>query len=222
MGILEGLASAKKVAEDAAGSGGDYVKVNWLSIKDKEVVRAQFLQEIDADSPGYNEAAGTAILAVEHTPQEPFSFKRKFLCTKDDEGKCWGCDQVNETGNSKWKAKVRFYANVLVDGDVKVISQGFSDKSITPNLISYAEEVGGITGASWKIGRTGSSQNTTSYTAIAVPAEPADPTKYELFDLKTTAVRDIPYEKQEAYVRGGNDQAVEEAPAAKQDSPSDW
>jgi hypothetical protein len=175
MGIMDGLKAAQKLQNEAAAGGGDYVKVDWLKINDGQTVRLQFLQELDSESPFYNEEAGTAIFAVEHTPQQPFDFKRKFLCTLEDEGKCWGCEMAQE--NNKWKAKPRFYANVVVEqnGDRKVfvMSQGLSDKSVTPNVISYAEEAKGITKATWKVSRTGASQTSTSYTAVPFPSDPA-------------------------------------------------
>lgn len=205
MGIMDGLKAAKQLESNAAASGGgsqDYVKIDWLKINDGQTVRLRFLQEIDPDSSAYNEKVGTAIFAIEHTPQQPFDFKRKFLCTMDDEGKCWGCEMAAE--NSKWKAKPRFYANVLVDDKVYVLSQGFSDKSVTPHVISYAEEAGGITKAVWKVSRKGSAVNNTSYTAVPLPtADEVDVESYELFDLRKGAVREIPYERQQAYVSGG-------------------
>lgn len=226
MGIMDGLKAAKQLEERASAGGGgneDYVKVDYLKINDGQTVRLRFLQEIDSDSDSFNEKAGNAIFAIEHTPQEPFNFKRKFLCTMEDEGQCWGCEMAQQ--NSKWKAKPRFYANVLVDDKVYVLSQGFSDKSVTPHVISYAEEAGGITKAIWKVSRKGSAVNNTSYTAVPLPtADEVDVESYELFDLRKGVIRDIPFDRQQAYVSGGTE-VVEttEAPEPASDlEMPDW
>ena len=111
---------------------------------------------------------------------------------------------------AKWGGKKRFYANVIVDDGTKppyvaIVSQGLGPKAITETIIAWAGETGSITNVNWKVKRTGSGATDTSYNAIPLPTaniEPIDFSKYELFDLEKTAVRDIPYAEQEAFYFG--------------------
>ena len=207
MGIVRGLNALNEQMEkpDYSSEGQ---KGTWLKLNDGQSVKIRFMQEIDPNSENYNEKAGTAFIAVEHT--NPDHYQRKALCSIEDQGRCFGCEQNRRDPNSKWKGKKRFYANVIVDDGVKepyvaILSQGLGPKAITESVIAWAGETGSITNTNWKVKRTGSGPTDTSYSAIPLPT--AENTainfeKYELFDLEKTAVRDVPYEEQESFYLG--------------------
>jgi hypothetical protein len=91
MGIVKGLKGLNKVMDAPQHSSGDGVKARWAKLEDAESVKVRFLQELDPDSPTYNEKAGLGFIAVEHT--NPKDYRRKALCTMEDQGKCYGCEQ---------------------------------------------------------------------------------------------------------------------------------
>ena len=206
MGIVTGLAAMNKQMEQKSQTG-DSQKGRWLQLKDGQSLKIRFMQEIDADSKSYVEKAGLAFIAVEHT--NPKDYKRKALCTIEDQGRCFGCEQHRRDPKAGWKGKSRFYANVLVDDGtedpyVAIFSQGAGPKSATPEIINYAGETGSISNLNWKLKRTGTSTDT-NYSIIPLPTADAaaiDFDKYELFDLSKTAVRDVAYDEQESFYLG--------------------
>ena len=207
MGIVRGLNALTEQMEQKSSHTGDSQKGRWLQLKDGQSLKIRFLQEIDPDSPTYIEKAGLAFIAVEHT--NPKDYKRKALCTIDDQGRCYGCEMHRRDPKAGWKGRSRFYANVLVDDGseepyVAIFSQGAGPKSATPEIIQYAGETGSITNLNWKLKRTGTSTDT-NYSIIPLPTanvEPLDINKYELFELEKTAVRDVQYPEQEAFYLG--------------------
>ena len=206
MGIVKGLNAMNK-AMDKPANTGDSQKGRWLQLKDGQSLKIRFMQEVDPDSPSYLEKAGLAFIAIEHT--NPKDYKRKALCTIEDQGRCFGCEQHRRDIKAGWKGRSRFYANVLVDDGteepyVAIFSQGAGPKSATPEIINYAGETGSISNLNWKLKRTGTSTET-NYSIIPLPtadASPIDLTKHELFDLEKSAVRDVPYEEQENFYLG--------------------
>jgi hypothetical protein len=206
MGIVTGLAAMNKQME-VKTSSNDGVKGRWLQLKDGQSLKIRFMQEIDPDSPSYIEKAGLAFIAVEHT--NPKDYKRKALCTIEDQGRCYGCEMHRRDPKAGWKGRSRFYANVLVDDGeedpyVAIFSQGAGPKSATPEIINYAGETGSISNLNWKLKRTGTATDT-NYSIIPLPtadAKPTDLEKYELFDLAKTAVRDVEYTEQENFYLG--------------------
>jgi hypothetical protein len=206
MSIVKGLKDLNKALDKPSYSGGDENKGRWLKIEDGESVKIRFLQELDADSPTYNDKLGCGFIALEHT--NPKDYRRKALDTMDSEGRDWANEQHRKDPKAGWKARTRLYINVLVDDGkeepyVAILSQGTSGKTITPTLIEYAGEIGSITNLMWRIKRNGSKTDT-SYTIIPLSKDesPFDFSGLELFDLEKTAVRHVPYSEQEAFYNG--------------------
>jgi hypothetical protein len=223
MGIVKGLKDLNKVMDKPQSSGGDGVKGRWVKLEDAESVKIRFLQELDPDSPTYNEKSGLGFIAVEHT--NPKDYRRKALCTMDDQGKCYGCEQHRKDYKAGWKGRSRLYINVLVDDGkedpyVAILSQGSSGKTITPTLIEYAGEMGSITNLMWRVKRSGTKTDT-SYTIIPLAKDETtfDSSALELFDLETTAVRDMPYTEQESFFAGDSTQTEESSSTS---SNLDW
>jgi len=205
MGIVKGLAGINKQLQNNQG-GGDRVKAKFLKLADGQSVKVRFLQELDADSPHYNADAGLGFVAIEH--QSPADFRRRALCTMDEEGSCYGCEQYR-AGEKGFRQKQKLYINALVttpDGtkEVQVVSQGFGPKSVTPALIEAAGDYGSITNREFKLKRTGAGQTDTSYTLIPQDKDdtPYDVTQHELFDLEKVVFQVEP-SKQQEYFDGG-------------------
>ena len=156
------------------------------------------------------------IVGIEHV--NPKDYLRKAICTFDDEGQCFGCEQHRRDIKAGWKSKPRFYINVLVDDGteepyVAIFSQGMGPKSATPEISQYAAETGSITNLVWKLKRTGEKTDT-SYSIIPLPTaevKPIDYSKYELYDLPKTAVRNVAYAEQENFYFGVATENSEEA-----------
>ncbi len=203
-------------------NGGDENKARWLKVEDGESVKIRFLQELDADSPNYNDKLGCGFIALEHT--NPKDYRRKALDTMESEGRDWANEQHRKDPKVGWKARTRLYINVLVDDGkeapyVAILSQGTSGKTITPTLIEYAGEMGSITNTVWRIKRNGMKTDT-SYTIIPLAKDetPFDFSAFELYDLEKTAVRNVPYAEQESFYLG---EGVHEEPSATS-SNVDW
>ena len=208
MGLAKGLKELNKAIDKPSYAEGEGTKARWFKIEDGDSVKVRFLQELDADSPDYNEKNGLGFIANEHT--NPEDYRRKGLCSMDDQGKCWGCEQHRKDYKKGWKARARMYINVLVedgkeDPYVAILSQGSSGKAITPTIIEYAGEMGSISNLVWRIKRSGKGTDT-SYTIIPLAKDEAkfDSSGLELYELEKVAVRDMPYVDQESFYNGEN------------------
>ena len=222
MGIVKGLKDLNKALDKPTYNDSESTQGRWVKLEDGESVKIRFLQELDPDSPNYNDKLGLGFIAVEHT--NPKDYRRKALCTMDDQGKCWGCEQHRKDYKAGWKGRSRLYINVLVDDGkeepyVAILSQGSSGKTVTPTLIEYAGEMGSITNLVWRIKRSGTKTDT-SYTIIPLAKDESqfDYAPLELYDLETSAVRNLQYAEQESFFSGeGN----AEEPSATS-STLDW
>ena len=206
MSIVRGLKNMNKTLDKPTYNSGEGSKARWLKLEDGESIKIRFLQELDPDSPTYDEKMGLGFIALEHT--NPKDYRRKALDTMESDGRDWANEQHRKDPKAGWKARSRLYINVLVDDGkeepyVAILSQGTSAKTITPTLIEYAGEMGSITNLMWRIKRTGTKTDT-SYTIIPLAKDetPFDGSSLELYQLEDTAVRDMPYTEQEAFFAG--------------------
>jgi len=201
MSAGKGLASLKKAVDKASDNSSDYEKANWLKMAAGDKLVFHFIQEIDADSPKYSEKNGLTVVLSEHS--NPNDFRKKFVCTMADEGKCVGCELDRERPKSGWRAKSRFYANIVVDGEteVKILSQGLSGKAITPTLAMYAEELGSITDQKFRIIRNGNSLSNTTYALDHRGPDPDfQPEDYTPYDLEQVCTRNVEYADQREFI----------------------
>jgi hypothetical protein len=209
MGLVKGLKGLNAAMDRPAESDGP--RGRWLKLKDGESVKIKFLQELDPDSPNYNEKAGLGFIAVEHT--NPEDYRKKALCSIEDQGRCYGCEQHRKDYKAGWRGRPRFYCNVLVNDStdeppyVAIFSQGTGPKSATQEIIQYAGETATITSNTWRLKRIGERMET-SYSIIPLPTDSGDVDieDLELYDLEAVAVRDVPYEEQEAFYTGSSNE----------------
>jgi hypothetical protein len=182
-------------------------KVRWVKLADGQSAKIRFIEELDEDSANYSPERGLAVVVKEHT--NPKDYKRKALDTTDTEGRDWAEEMYRKDpkGNAGWKARLRFYCNVLIDDGteepyVAVWSQGLSKQSAFNTLREYALETGSISNLEWKIKRNGQGTET-SYTLIPTKpdSEPFDWSGLEPFNLEKV-VRHVPYAEQEQFYLG--------------------
>jgi hypothetical protein len=180
-------------------------KVRWVKLADGQSAKIRFIEELDQDSASYAADRGLAVVVKEHT--NPKDYKRKALDTMDSEGRDWAEEMHRKDPKAGWKARLRFYCNVLVDDGteepyVAVWSQGISKQSAFNTLREYALETGSISNLEWKIKRNGQGTET-NYTLIPMKPD-SEPFKWdgiEPFNLDTV-VRHVPYAEQEAFYLG--------------------
>jgi len=204
MTIVKGLKNINALVEkpkyESTGT-----KVRWVKLSDGQSAKIRFVNELDSDSANFSEDRGLAVVVSEHT--NPKDYKRKAACTQESEGRCFGCEMARKEPKSGWRARLRFYTNVLVDDGtedpyIAVWSQGISKQSAFNTIREYALETGSISNLQWKLKRNGQGTET-NYTLI--PSTPdTEPFKWEgheYFNLEKV-VREVPYPEQEAFYFG--------------------
>ena len=215
---MKGL-KAMESLERPSASAGEGTKVRWLKLEDGQSAKVRFVNELDEDSPNFDAGRDLAIVVSEHT--NPKDYKRKAVCTVDSEGRCFGCEMARKEPKSGWRARLRFYCNVLVDDGleepyVAVWSQGISKQSAFNTIKEYAMETGSITNLGWKLKRNGQGTET-NYTLI--PSAP-DKEPFNWGDIKPypleSALRKVPYAEQEAFYLGFD------GPSATSATNADW
>ena len=204
MSVVKGLKNINALL-DKPKTESSGVKARWLKLADGQSAKIRFVNELDSDSAHFDEDRGLAVVVSEHT--NPKDYKRKAACTADSEGRCFGCEMARKDPKSGWRARLRFYTNVLVDDGtedpyISVWSQGISKQSAFNTIREYALETGSVTNRSWKLKRNGQGTET-SYTLIptAPDSEPFNWDGYEPFNLEKV-VREVPYAEQEAFYLG--------------------
>jgi len=202
MSITKGLANINALIEKPLYDGP---KVRWVKLGDNQQIKARFIEELDEDSAHYSADRGLAVVIQEHV--NPKEYKLKAQCTESSEGRCFGCEMSKKEPKAGWRARMRFYCNLIVDDGVEapyaaVWSQGISKQSAFNVIKEYAQELGSISNIPWKLRRKGTGTDT-SYTLMAgtPDTEPFDFSKYEPFNLEKV-VREIPYSEQEAFYFG--------------------
>ena len=214
VGFIKGLSAINNVLDEQkkrAEQSADYQKVTWLKLTDGQAVKARFVEELDEDSPGYDESRGLAIVISEHT--SPEDFRRKATCTKDVDGRCYACEQAPGAPKAGWWPRLRYYANVIVkeedkDPYVAIWSQSVSNKSPFNIIREHAMDMGAITNLTWKLKRNGMKKETTwLLMPQGIDSEPFDWSPFEFFNLEKV-VREVPYAEQEAFYLGNNANAA--------------
>ena len=204
MTIVKGLKNINALV-DKPKYEGTGSKVRWLKLADGQSVKIRFIEELDEDSSNYNDKRGLALVVKEHT--NPKDYKRRALDTMEAEGRDWAEEMHRKDPKAGWRARLRFYCNVLVedgleDPYVAVWAMGVSKQSAFNTIREYALETGSISNLTWKLKRNGQGTET-SYTLIpgAPDKEPYDWSKVEPFPLEK-ALNKIPYAEQEAFYLG--------------------
>ena len=202
MSVVMGLKNINALLDKPKSDGP---KVRWLKLADGQSAKIRFIEELDEDSANYNEGRGLALVVKEHT--NPKDYKRKAVDTMDTEGRDWAEEMHRKDVKAGWRARLRFYCNVLVDDGleppyVAIWSMGISKQSSFNTIKEYAMETGSISNVVWKLRRNGQGTET-NYTLIpsAPDKEPFDWTGTEPYPLES-ALRKIPYAEQEAFYLG--------------------
>lgn len=215
MGVIKGLKAIEKISSGAP-SVSEGQRVVWLKLEDGQSAKIRFLNELDADSPHYNPKFDVAVVVQEHS--NPKDYKRKAVCTADTEGRCFGCEMARKEPKSTWRAKNRYYTNVLVDDGVEspyvaVWSQGIFKQSAFNTIKEYFLDTGSVSNLTWKIRRQGTGTNTNYVLLPTTPdTKPFDSNNLTPFNLEKV-VREVPYSEQEAFYLGfdgavGNDDST--------------
>jgi hypothetical protein len=204
MTIVKGLKNINALV-DKPKYEGTGSKVRWLKLADGQSVKIRFIEELDEDSSNYNDKRGLALVVKEHT--NPKDYKRRALDTMESEGRDWAEEMHRKDPKAGWRARLRFYCNVLVEDGIEepyvaVWAMGVSKQSAFNTIREYALETGSISNLTWKLKRNGQGTET-SYTLIpgAPDKEPFDWSKVEPIPLEK-ALNKVPYAEQEAFYLG--------------------
>jgi len=204
MSVIKGLKDINALLEKPKFEGTGQ-KVRWVKLADGQSAKIRFVSELDTDSANYSEDRGLAVVVAEHT--NPKDYRRKALCSSDDQGRCFGCEMHRKDVKAGWKGRFRFYANVLInDGTegpyIAVWSQGISKQSAFNTIRDDALETGAISNVEWKLKRNGQGIET-NYTLIPTKpdTEPYTWGENEVFNLEKV-VREVPYPEQENFFFG--------------------
>jgi hypothetical protein len=204
MAIVKGLKNINALV-DKPKFEGTGTKVRWFKIADGQSVKIRFIEELDEDSSSYNAERGLALVVSEHT--NPKDYKRKAVDTMDSEGRDWAEEMHRKDPKAGWRARLRFYCNVLVDDGIEapyvaIWNMGVSKQSAFNTIREYALETGSISNLTWKVKRNGQGTET-SYTLIpsAPDTAPFDWSGIEPYPLEK-ALNKVPYAEQEAFYLG--------------------
>lgn len=204
MSVIKGLKNINAVL-DKPKYDSSKPRVRWLKLADGQSVKIRFLEELDDESPNFDESRGLSLVVKEHT--NPKDYRRKAVDTMDTEGRDWAEEMHRKDPKAGWAGRLRFYCNVLVDDGIEdpyvaVWSIGVGKQSPFNIIRDYALETGSISNLVWKLKRNGQGVET-SYTLIpsGPDSEPFDWADIEAFNLDA-ALNHIPYAEQEAFYLG--------------------
>jgi hypothetical protein len=203
MTVIRGLKNINALVDKPKSDGG--LKARWLKLADGQAVKLRFIEELDEESPNYNEGRGLSLVVKEHT--NPKDFRRRAVDTSDSEGRDWAEEQHRKDPKAGWKGKLRFYCNVLVDDGIEdpyvaIWSIGVGKMSVFNTIREYALETGSVSNVTWKLKRNGQGMET-NYTLLpsAPDTEPFDWADVSPYPLEM-ALNQIPYAEQEAFYMG--------------------
>ena len=218
MTFTSSLADIQEAIKPKDG-GEDFQKIEWMKLKEGDIITARFANELDEDSPSFNEKNGLAVIIPQHVNPAPGMYTRKIACTKAT-GQCFGCEQAQENPKAGWWPKKVWYTNVLVDDGLspkKVViwSRTVSQRTEFVDVVDEAAETGSITNKTWRIKRTGTGKDTRYNLRPSEPdteefdwspylSEKGEDKENTLFDLERI-VPNIPYENQEAFLVPGTE-----------------
>jgi hypothetical protein len=218
MAIVKGLKNINALV-DKPKFEGTGSKVRWFKIADGQAVKIRFIEELDEDSANYSEARGLALVVSEHT--NPKDYKRKAVDTMESEGRDWAEEMHRKDMKAGWRARLRFYCNVLVDDGIEapyvaIWNMGVSKQSAFNTIREYALETGSISNLNWKVKRNGQGTET-SYTLIPSTPDsaPFDWAEIEPYPLEK-ALNKVPYAEQEAFYLGFD------TPSSSSSANIDW
>ena len=218
MAIVKGLKNINALV-DKPKFEGTGTKVRWFKIADGQSVKIRFIEELDEDSSNYNAERGLALVVSEHT--NPKDYKRKAVDTMESEGRDWAEEMHRKDPKAGWRARLRFYCNVLVDDGIEapyvaIWNMGVSKQSAFNTIREYALETGSISNLTWKVKRNGQGTET-SYTLIpsGPDSAPFDWAGIEPYPLEK-ALNKVPYAEQEAFYLGFD------TPSSSSSANIDW
>ena len=218
MSVVKGLKAINALL-DKPKYDNEGPKVKWLKLADGQSAKIRFIEELDEDSANYSPDRGLALVVKEHV--NPKDYKRKAVDTMESEGRDWAEEMHRKDMKAGWRARLRFYCNVLIndgteDPYIAVWSQGISKQSAFNNIREYALETGSISNLTWKVKRNGQGTET-SYTLIpsSPDAAPFDWAAIEPYPLEK-ALNKVPYAEQEAFYLGFD------TPSSSSSANADW
>jgi hypothetical protein len=139
----------------------------------------------------------------------------------ESEGRDWAEEMHRKDMKAGWRARLRFYCNVLVDDGIEapyvaIWNMGVSKQSAFNTIREYALETGSISNLTWKVKRNGQGTET-SYTLIpsGPDSAPFDWAGIEPFPLEK-ALNKVPYAEQEAVYLGFD------TPSSSSAANTDW
>jgi hypothetical protein len=218
MGVVKGLKNINALL-DKPKYDETKAKVRWLKLADGQSVKIRFIEELDEDSPSYSPERGLALVVKEHT--NPKDYRRKAVDTMDTEGRDWAEEMHRKDPKAGWRARMRFYCNVLVedgleDPYVAIWSMGVSKQSAFNTIREYAIETGSISNVTWKVKRNGQGTETSYSIFPSTPdSEPFDWKDIRPYPLES-ALNKVPYAEQEAYYLGFD------TPSGSSSASMDW
>lgn len=216
--MLKAAKTLKEIKENENSGGGDFFD---NSIKERELTRAmnkgdkvrlRFLQELDVDSPLYNEEYGTGMVIDEYEHPDYYWFSVADVET-DDGSPSWLARQAaNSQENLRWKLKRNLYINVAVlrdngEAEVFYISRGAYGKGLGADIVNSADARGKLTDTIWTLAKvsTGSQAKDVEYklTMIDPTTDPLPVDADDLIDL-TETVRVFEADEQQKEVEDFN------------------
>lgn len=239
--MINGLAGLKnRIAErEEAIADANRPKANWFKIGEGERVVVKFLQELDAEAPKYNPAYGTFLGAVEHQAPGKKGFMSRALDTRELEGKDFA-QELYMSDRERFKdlrPRENFYINVAVQTpegvQAQIMSRSLHSQVVQDLIELYEDDLpDGITGVPIQIARRGTGATTVWKLKVMDKDHDFDTDGVEPWDLKTHAVRHIPYEKQQEYYQRNSDiplgaeaapaRQIEDQSSPEEDDSFDW